>query len=157
MKKSKIIYDQKFDNKILMFCIIPISLIAIIGMTLFGIIEKIYKDDLSSFLILMFTPIVLSCIALMPCIIIGRYKFVIDTENQLLIYRGYFQRTIKYNLNDINITKRVKVFGNQWHSTVYSVTIFCKDKKVCTIDSKDFELKTNESLLIIFTEKTINR
>ena len=52
MKKSKIIYNQKFDNKILMFCIIPISLIAIIGMTLFGIIEKIYKDDLSSFLIL---------------------------------------------------------------------------------------------------------
>ena len=62
-----------------------------------------YKSDMTSFLILMSTPIVLSFIALITCIIIARYKFIIDLENGILIYRGYFKKTIQCDLSDINM------------------------------------------------------
>ncbi len=156
MLKNKIIYDQKFDNKILMAFIIPVSVIAIIGTSIFCISKQIYKEDISSFLILMFTPIILSFLAFIPCIIIGRYKFIIDLDNQILIFRGYFKRIVQYNLVDIEIKKRVKNPGNQWVSTTYNVDILCDYKKICTIDSGDFEAKTKESLLIIFREQSNN-
>lgn len=153
MVKTKIIYDQKFDNKILMAFIIPVSVIAIIGMSIFCISKQIYKEDIFSFLILMLTPISLSFFAFIPCIIIGRYKFIIDLDNQILIFRGYFNRTVQCDLNDIKI--RRKFVGNLYGDNdcpLYKVYIYCKDKKLCIIDSGDFESKTKESLFAIFKE-----
>lgn len=154
MSKTKIIYDQKFDNKILMAFIIPISVVAIIGMSIYCISKQIYKDDISSFLILMSTSIVLSFIAFIPCIIIGRYKFIIDLQNQILIYRGYFKRTVQCDLNDIKIREKFvcNLYGDS-DCPLYKVYIFYKDKKLCIIDSSDFENKTKESLFNIFKEK----
>lgn len=154
MSKKKIVYDQKFDNKVILAFILPVSIICIIGISIFCFSKQMYKSDMTSFLILMSTPVVLSFIALIPCIIIARYKFIIDLENGILIYRGYFKKTIQCDLSDINIKRKFicYLYGDR-DCPNFKVHIFCKEKKLCIIDSSDFENKTKESLFLIFKEK----
>lgn len=153
MSKNKIVYDQKFDNKVILSCILPVSIICIIGVSIFCLSKQMYKDDMTSFLILMFTPVVLSLIAHIPCIIIARYKFVIDIENGMLIYRGYFKKTVQCELSDINIKPKFLcyLYGDR-DCPLFKVHIFYKNKKLCIIDSRDFENKTKENLFLIFKE-----
>ncbi|MBE6130436.1 MAG: hypothetical protein E7183_01835 [Erysipelotrichaceae bacterium] len=153
MVKTKITYDQKFESKFLMTFVISISTIVIIGVSIYCISEQIYKDDITSFLTLLFISIILSFFAFIPCIIIERYKFIIDLDNQILIFRDYFKRTVHCDLNDIKIRRKFvcNFYGDSAYPE-YKVYIYCKGKKLCTISSSDFENKTKESLFAIFKE-----
>lgn len=152
---KKVVYDQKFDAKIIIYAVTIIVIIGFIMCLYIGIKDKIYKENNCDFYILLSIPFVSSLIAAIPIIIILRYKLIIDLDNNILIYRGYFKKTKKYDLDKVSYQKRVKSQGNPWLETVYYIKLIYKNKKICIVDSSDFSHKTNQSLENILEKRLI--
>ena len=141
---KKIVYDQKFDAK---FILILFS----IGYTLLllwifsdFLNHPITKKDICFLLILLF---IMLFVASTILFIILRYKLIIDVDNNLLIFRGYFTKKNEYNLNKITYNEILKSKGNNWVDSTYRIDLFYENKKICSIDSSDFYLKTKDNLV----------
>lgn len=154
MEKKKIIYNKQKEARKILYIPGVISMIWTNGACLYSVINKIYDKSETLFLIIILIPVIFSYVTAILFVIKRRYKLEIDFENETLSFCGGLQKQKQYDLKQIRINKRVKVQSNDYKNTIYNVDIMFLDNLVCTINSFDFERKTNSNVdeILINTE-----
>lgn len=139
---KKIVYNQKFDAKIIAI-LLCIGYLVLFLWIIFSLNNPINIKDIHFLLILLLIDLFIAAVILF---IILRYKLIIDVDNNLLIFRGYFTKKKEYNLNKITYNESLKSKGYGQGDDIYRINLYYENNKICSIDSSDFYNKTKNSL-----------
>jgi len=140
--KDIIIYKNKLEVKII---IIAISIFYIPFFSYVLINDLITNNEhiIKNIIILL----LLCLIGYIPVLVINRLKIIFNFKDNYIMYRSYFNKTKKYNFDDISVSdKRGKgiIFS-------YDYIFYFKNKKVFKINHIDFETNTKKSHICLMS------
>lgn len=136
MEKKVITYKNRMEIRILLIAYAVIFL----PLGLFVIINDILHQNEHLLQNLLYFSVVLA-IALIPLLVIARYRIQFDYQNRTITYVPYFKPKKTFSFDDVT----VKYVEQELAFPAYRFVFYVQDKKLFKISDIDFEAQTKQS------------